>query len=203
MKFLSVFFILFFSLFSTAPILFCQTSVEPTLKRNPISDFKDHLILSSEVDYEGFYELTNEVHAYRKGRLISLETFFQYADDPNTIILDTRSVGAFDGRHIEGAVNLPFSDFTTASLEKIIGDKNKRVLIYCNNNFKNDAVFMMGKMAPLALNIPTFINLYGYGYKNVYELWEMIDVKDERVNAKWKSDPDSPLARMYKARSGK
>ncbi len=26
----------------------------------------------------------------------------------------------------------------------------------------------------LALNIPTFINLYGYGYKNVYELEELI-----------------------------
>lgn len=27
----------------------------------------------------------------------------------------------------------------------------------------------------LALNIPTYINLYGYGYKNVYELHELID----------------------------
>ena len=28
----------------------------------------------------------------------------------------------------------------------------------------------MRKSRPLALNIPTFINLHGYGYKNVYEL---------------------------------
>lgn len=33
----------------------------------------------------------------------------------------------------------------------------------------------------LALNIPTYINLYGYGYKNVYELSELISVRDSRV----------------------
>ena len=33
----------------------------------------------------------------------------------------------------------------------------------------------------LALNIPTYINLYGYGYTNVYELGELIDVKDTRI----------------------
>lgn len=32
------------------------------------------------------------------------------------------------------------------------------------------------KELTLALNIPTFINLYGYGYKNVYELSEYITV---------------------------
>jgi hypothetical protein len=26
----------------------------------------------------------------------------------------------------------------------------------------------------LALNIPTYINLYGYGYQNVYELNELV-----------------------------
>lgn len=33
----------------------------------------------------------------------------------------------------------------------------------------------------LALNIPTYINLYGYGYKNVYELSELISVFDSRI----------------------
>lgn len=32
------------------------------------------------------------------------------------------------------------------------------------------------KPLTLALNIPTYINLYGYGYKNVYELSELVDV---------------------------
>jgi hypothetical protein len=33
-----------------------------------------------------------------------------------------------------------------------------------------------------ALNIPTDINLYGYGYKNVYELDELISLFDQRIN---------------------
>jgi len=33
----------------------------------------------------------------------------------------------------------------------------------------------------MALNIPTYINLYGYGYKNVYELSELISVSDSRI----------------------
>lgn len=33
----------------------------------------------------------------------------------------------------------------------------------------------------LALNIPTYINLFGYGYKNVFELDELVDVKDSRI----------------------
>ena len=32
------------------------------------------------------------------------------------------------------------------------------------------------KPLTLALNIPTFINLYGYGYKNVYELADLVSV---------------------------
>ena len=37
------------------------------------------------------------------------------------------------------------------------------------------------KPLTLALNIPTYINLYGYGYKNVYELSELVSVFDRRI----------------------
>ncbi len=33
----------------------------------------------------------------------------------------------------------------------------------------------------MALNIPTYINLYGYGYRNVYELHELVNVDDPRI----------------------
>ena len=33
----------------------------------------------------------------------------------------------------------------------------------------------------MALNVPTYINLYGYGYRNVYELDELVDVSDPRI----------------------
>jgi len=37
------------------------------------------------------------------------------------------------------------------------------------------------KPITLALNIPTYINLYGYGYKNVYELTDLVSVFDSRI----------------------
>jgi hypothetical protein len=33
----------------------------------------------------------------------------------------------------------------------------------------------------MALNIPTYVNLYGYGYQNVYELNELVNVNDPRI----------------------
>jgi hypothetical protein len=37
------------------------------------------------------------------------------------------------------------------------------------------------KPLTLALNIPTYINLYGYGYKNVYELSELVNTYDDKI----------------------
>ncbi len=38
------------------------------------------------------------------------------------------------------------------------------------------------KSISLALNIPTYVNLYGYGYQNIYELNELVNINDSRVN---------------------
>ncbi|NBT35587.1 MAG: rhodanese-like domain-containing protein [Betaproteobacteria bacterium] len=38
------------------------------------------------------------------------------------------------------------------------------------------------KPVMLALNVPTYITLYGYGYRNVYELDELVKVSDSRVS---------------------
>ncbi|CAN5532298.1 rhodanese-like domain-containing protein [soil metagenome] len=42
---------------------------------------------------------------------------------------------------------------------------------------------ILGNRKPLtlALNIPTYINLYGYGYRNVFELNELLNITDPRV----------------------
>ena len=37
------------------------------------------------------------------------------------------------------------------------------------------------KQLTLALNIPTFINLYGYGYRNVYELADLVSVYNSKI----------------------
>lgn len=106
----------------------------------------------------------------------------------NVIILDTRSEEMYKRKHIKGAVHLDFSDFTVENLSRIIPNPTTKILIYCNNNFLNDQVNFASKSyippamdtekkpITLALNIPTYINLYGYGYRNIYELSELIPI---------------------------
>jgi len=136
---------------------------------------------NAQINYSGFRGLTNEVEGYRDDRLVSLAAFQRMAREPNTIVLDARSADAYAEGHIDGAINLPFTDFTDASLRQALRDPNVRILIYCNNNFSNNAAPVILKRVELALNIQTFINLYGYGYRNVYELEEVVDFNDPAV----------------------
>lgn len=150
------------------------------------------------VDYEDFKNLVTEVEKHRSERLISLDKFLEMSKEENVIILDTRSDSRYERKHIKGAKHLDFTDFTQSNLAKLIPDPNTKILIYCNNNFEGDQVdFATKKSSPqtgsehqllsnrkpvmLALNIPTYINLYGYGYKNVYELDELVNVNDKRI----------------------
>ena len=142
---------------------------------------KDAPGTAAQIDYAGFQSLTQEVSAYRDDRLVSLNQFQAMAREPNTIVLDARSADAYAEGHIEGAINLPFTDFTAPALAAALGDPNTRILIYCNNNFSNNQRPVVLKRVELALNIQTFINLYGYGYRNVYELGDVVDFNDGAV----------------------
>jgi rhodanese-related sulfurtransferase len=135
----------------------------------------------AQIDFSGFQSLAQEVSSYRAGRLVSLAQFQAMAREPNTIILDARSADAYRQGHIEGALNLSLTDFTAPALAAAIRDPNTRILIYCNNNFENNAQPVVLKRVELALNIQTFINLYGYGYRNVYELGEVVNFDDPQV----------------------
>jgi phage shock protein E len=133
------------------------------------------------IDYDGFKSLTVQVGDQRQARLIPLVKFQSMAKLGKALILDARSADAFKAGHIAGAVNLPFTDFTADSLAQVIGKSDRPILIYCNNNFINNVAPVRLKARPLALNIQTFINLVGYGYKNVWELGEKVDFNDPEV----------------------
>jgi hypothetical protein len=156
----------------------------------------------AHVSYQDFKELVEEVESHRKERLLSFEQFLEMSKQPNTIILDTRSAFRYDRIHLKGAKHLSFTDFTQANLAEVIPSTDTIVLIYCNNNFDGNQVDFASKSGPprrrrnnaiesqvagqakpvqLALNIPTYINLYGYGYQNVYELGELVNVRDQRA----------------------
>jgi hypothetical protein len=63
----------------------------------------------------------------------------------------------YDELHIKGAVNLSFPDITVASLDQLLPDKNVKILIYCNNNFKNAEQPFPAKMATASAQ---HLNLY-------------------------------------------
>jgi rhodanese-related sulfurtransferase len=134
-----------------------------------------------QIDYAGFRSLAGEVEAYRQTRLVGWQEFAAAARRPRALILDARSAEAYRAGHVRGAVNLPFTDFTAESLARVIGRSDRPILIYCNNNFRNDRPPVMLKSVRLALNIQTFINLVGYGYRNVRELNKVVDFDDPRI----------------------
>ena len=115
-----------------------------------------------QVDFPGFVQLSDEVAAYRDLRKVSLNSFLEMQGENGTIVLDTRSKANFTAKHIAGAVHLNFSELTKADLARVIPSKDTRILIYCNNNFTNNSPFFANKLPSLALNIPTFVTLYGY-----------------------------------------
>lgn len=132
-----------------------------------------------QIDYDGFRVLVDELAPIRRARRMDWSMFARQARSPGVILLDTRSAADFERGHIRGAVNLPFSEFTDAKLREVLGeDTDRPVYIYCNNNFIDDRPPVMKKRAQLALNIPTFINLHGYGYENVWELGGTIAIAD-------------------------
>lgn len=153
----------------------------------------------ARVSFEDYTSLVAQVEQHRSGRLLSLNDFIKKSKEKNVIILDTRSDFRYDRKHVKGAVHLAFTDFTQSNLQKLIPDFNTTILIYCNNNFDDDQIDFASKMAVpdknkpmaqfksqekpimLALNIPTYINLYGYGYYNLYELAELVNVNDPRI----------------------
>jgi hypothetical protein len=134
-----------------------------------------------QIDYDGYRALIAEVQPYRRARLIDWETFAAAAGESNVLILDARSAEQFAAGHIEGAVNVPLPEFSDERLAQVIGRADRPILIYCNNNFRDDRPPVMLKSGRLALNLSTFTHLYGYGYRNVRELNDVMEMDDPKV----------------------
>ena len=95
---------------------------------NPAIDMNEHLRIS------------HEAAKHRQARRVSEGEFIRMSAEPGTIVLDARSREKFDLLHVRGAINLSFPDIAVESLKQAIPDKGTRILIYCNNNFRNAEV---------------------------------------------------------------
>lgn len=181
-------------------VFFCLTSciVHSQATPNILSTTAQQPYPKALVDYSDFKNLVLEIEKQRENHLVSLDVFLKMSQEKNTVILDSRSDFRYNRKHLKGAIHLDFTDFTQENLNKLIPDPNTIILIYCNNNFNGDQIDFTSKVVlpiktsetptiknskpvMLALNIPTYINLYGYGYKNVYELDELVNVNDPRI----------------------
>lgn len=139
-------------------------------------------IPNPSIDMKGFLKVAVEAAAHRETRRLTVDEFMKMAAEPGTVVLDARSKEKFEEMHINGAVNLSFPDIIVESLDRMFPDKNARILIYCNNNFENEESAFPRKMAVASLNISTYISLYSYGYRNVYELGPLLDVKTTKLD---------------------
>jgi phage shock protein E len=128
------------------------------------------------IDMAGYLSISAEAATHRAGRRVSEAEFLRLSREPGSIILDARSRQKYDQLHVQGAINLSFPDITVDSLAATFPDRDTRILIYCNNNFLNAPDAFPSKIARASLNLSTYIALYSYGYRNVYELAPLVDI---------------------------
>ena len=162
-------------------VLACLLASTASLAAPSLAAAPPSKVQAGSDEYSAFRELTRNVHAYRRQRLIDWNTFLAAATEPGVLILDARSPRQFAAGHLAGAVNLPLTDFTAERLAEVIGRPDRPILIYCNNNFLNDRPPVMSKAGPVALNNETFTHLVGFGYLNVRELRPLLDIDDPRI----------------------
>jgi hypothetical protein len=133
------------------------------------------------IDMDGYLQVSREAAEHRETRRVSEEEFIRMSREPGTVVLDARSREKFEELHVRGAMSLPFPDIAIESLAAAIPDKGTRILIYCNNNFANAEGPFPVKIARASLNLSTYIALYSYGYRNVYELGPLIDINASKL----------------------
>lgn len=128
------------------------------------------------IDYAGFEQIVVDSKSARESKRLTEKEFLAAIDSGDYVLLDARSKRNYDARHITGAINLPFTEFTAETLASIIPEKSSKILIYCNNNFLGDQNFFASKSLRASLNVNTQSSLRAYGYENIYELGPLLNV---------------------------
>ena len=127
------------------------------------------------IDMQQFLRVSAQAADWRASRRLSEADFIRMSREPGTIVLDARSAEKYAEMHVRGAINLPFPDIAVERLQREIPDREARILIYCNNNFRNAQGPFPTKLPQAALNLSTWVSLYSYGYRNIYDLGPQLD----------------------------
>lgn len=133
------------------------------------------------IDYSAFKKIVVQSAQERESRRLTEEQFIAMSNEKNVVLLDARSASRYALRHIKGAKNLPFTEFTESSLSTVIPSKDTKILIYCNNNFEGSPTAFASKMPAASLNLSTYTSLKAYGYNNIYELGPLLNISTTKI----------------------
>lgn len=145
------------------------------------SVFATNEIPNRLIDYREFEKIVFDVASDRESHRLTERQFLEAILDKDVVILDARSASKYALRHVKGAVNLPFTDFTAATLNQVIPAKTAKILIYCNNNFEGSDTAFPSKAPAASLNLSTYTSLRAYGYTNVFELGPLVNVHQSSI----------------------
>ncbi|WP_309386876.1 rhodanese-like domain-containing protein [Cerasicoccus frondis] len=146
------------------------------LKNPLLSGAPANPIPNQFIDSPGFVQLVNESQEDREGKRLTEAQFLTAMQSGEYVLLDARSAAMYQLRHVQGAVNLPLTEFTADTLQTVLPSKDTKILIYCNNNFLNSPSSLPTKSVRASLNLHTQASLRAYGYANIYELGPLLDV---------------------------
>src|SRR5918997_50925 len=94
-------------------------------------------VVNPAIDMDGYLRVAAAAASHRASRRVTEEEFIRMTSQPGTVILDARSRAKYDELHVKGAMSLPFPDIAVETLKAALPDVNTRILLYCNNNFRN------------------------------------------------------------------
>lgn len=137
--------------------------------------------LNPAIDMDAYLRVSAEAARHRESRRLTEDEFIRMSREPGVVVLDARSRAKYDELHVKGAVNLSFPDIAIESLATVLPDKQTQILIYCNNNFTGNQSAFASKLPSASLNLSTYVALYTYGYRNIWELGPRIDVASTKL----------------------
>lgn len=133
------------------------------------------------IDMRGYLREARQAAKHRETRRLTEEEFLRRSREPGAVVLDARSADKYAALHVRGALSLQFTDMTVESLARLLPDRSTTILIYCNNNFANAPEPFPTKLPTASLNLSTYIALWSYGYRNVYELGPLVDLARSKL----------------------
>ena len=128
------------------------------------------------IDYKEFQKIVAASARERESHRLTERQFMDAMAEKGVVLLDARTASRYQLRHIHGAVNLSFTEFTAESLARVIPSKDVKILIYCNNNFEGSPISFASKAPSASLNISTYTSLKSYDYTNIFELGPLLNV---------------------------